>query len=150
MLRGVMLFGVMVFLGSCRHTRPEAEPTPIQAGTETKWYSATSNNELKLAEGVVVTDILEKSGTSVGVILRANDGETTSIKCDCIGACSGNCIWERVDDDSIFINTFRCTGSCTSSEQTACGACNILSVQGQRGLEGIIVRPAEPPPAQSP
>ena len=82
-LRRVLVVGVMFFLGSCRHTRQESEePTPVEAGTETKWYSVSSNNELKLADGVVVTDILEKNGTSVGAIMRANDGSTTSIKCD--------------------------------------------------------------------
>ena len=126
---------------------------PVVAGLNTKWFTATSNNEIRVPPGVTTTPIVGKDGKPNGATVVARDNDTGTITCSCPSACQGSCHMEK--DEQTGWTRFWCVGTCSNSEGLGCGmgGCGPV-VSGARSAVGeVAVQPAgnqDVPPPKAP
>jgi len=116
------LLSVAVVLGGCGSQPSHAPSTSnrVEAGTNNKFFTAVSSQEIRAAEGAKIAPIANGDSHELTIISR--DDDVQPIKCECPPGCGGSCKMD-VDHDGI-VSRATCSGTCFTSEQTACGSCS--------------------------
>jgi len=137
MQRSIAIAALALCISACRPGDRKTDRPLLAAGLQTKWFTAISNAEVRLAPGVTASPI--KNAKSVTLIARDND--SGFVTCQCAPGCDGTCVMEREDETGS--TRFNCVGACSNSEgnPASCGA-----VGGSGGGSGLGTGSARPDP----